>query len=723
MQACGDGVRYSTDCGVFAEVDVTVVPTATPTPTPTPTPISTPAQTPTPAPTPTPTPTAPPPPPPTPPPPPPSPTPQGPVSGKLPTPSGLEITPQTFTRYPYARISWDPVPNAAGYMIGFKRPELQAVTTTTHAISVPGNFSVNFTFTASGLSVDELYWITVTPETDKLGFNNSCTDRREQRLYGGVQRVSLTLSLYACGVTVGNVISKVERVHWPADFTDNDIFVESNSFPYNVEALKSYVSGVGTHFLGWEIRVTAVNQSTLANRRATSTPGEPDSSDPTESIVIVDTPITRADGDSRITEDGKGKASLEWVPIESILGPRYGGGTYFFRYGKFEEYVLSEAQGEAIPNSDHRWQPRNLGSLATSDMDASNAPISGTVHSIAGLDTEEIYAVQLVYRLNKAGLPARVYAGRYVYVYPSSSGPIDDDPNDEFAPRIATYPLEDRIGADRTYAYQICADTFPVDRRAAWRNLIVHAFEQWELASDGLITMTYAGSQCADYSEVQTKAIEKIENETNTTLTAAQSRMVAAFIRGTDEFMSINPKDLELSEIMLIDDSLSPFDYFEAVAVSPGLAQVLGFATCTFDRDKDDDEVAAGCAIHDDGYFTTDIFLNDNLDEQPHWLDFPDSNIWHSNSNVVHINSCKSGDVAKAYRTLVHEAGHVLGVGGGKPITPYARAHPTIPFSVMNYDSHVYVESVSKHKSPIESDCAPYPFDIMAIYSLYQTAR
>ena len=131
-------------------------------------------------------------------------------------------------------------------------------------------------------------------------------------------------------------------------------------------------------------------------------------------------------------------------------------------------------------------------------MDASNAPISGTVHSIAGLDTEEIYAVQLVYRLNKAGLPARVYAGRYVYVYPSSSGPIDDDPNDEFAPRIATFPLEDRIGADRTYAYQICADTFPVDRRAAWRNLIVHAFEQWELATDGLITMTYAGSQCAD---------------------------------------------------------------------------------------------------------------------------------------------------------------------------------------------------------------------------------
>ena len=32
VQASGDGVKYSTDCGVFAEVDVTVVPTETPTP-------------------------------------------------------------------------------------------------------------------------------------------------------------------------------------------------------------------------------------------------------------------------------------------------------------------------------------------------------------------------------------------------------------------------------------------------------------------------------------------------------------------------------------------------------------------------------------------------------------------------------------------------------------------------------------------------------------------
>ena len=156
--------------------------------------------------------------------------------------------------------------------------------------------------------------------------------------------------------------------------------------------------------------------------------------------------------------------------------------------------------------------------------------------------------------------------------------------------------------------------------------------------------MTYAGSQCADYSEVQTKAIEKIEKETNTELTAAQSRMVAAFIRGTDEFMSINPRDLALSEITLIDDSVPPFDYFESVAVSPGLAQVLGFTTCTFNKDKDDDEIAAGCAIHDDGQSTTDIFLNDNLDDAADSLQIPDENLWHSTRNVVNSTVCQSGE-------------------------------------------------------------------------------
>ena len=80
-----------------------------------------------------------------------------------------------------------------------------------------------------------------------------------------------------------------------------------------------------------------------------------------------------------------------------------------------------------------------------------------------------------------------------------------------------------------------------------------------------------------------------------------------------------------------------------------------------------------------------------------------------------------------AYQTAVHEAGHALGLSnfsysnlvlsGGQP---YHAAHPTIPDSLLNYDSS------SGIRYPIragfnEPDCSPHPFDVMAIYTLYQT--
>ena len=46
----------------------------------------------------------------------------------------------------------------------------------------------------------------------------------------------------------------------------------------------------------------------------------------------------------------------------------------------------------------------------------------------------------------------------------------------------------------------------------------------------------------------------------------------------------------------------------------------------------------------------------------------------------------------------MHEAGHSLDIAGD---------HPTVAGSAMNQLS--------------EPDCSPHPFDIMAIYALYQT--
>ena len=64
-----------------------------------------------------------------------------------------------------------------------------------------------------------------------------------------------------------------------------------------------------------------------------------------------------------------------------------------------------------------------------------------------------------------------------------------------------------------------------------------------------------------------------------------------------------------------------------------------------------------------------------------------------------------------------------MGIAGGKATFSTENSHPTIPHTVMNYDHRIYIEIDGALKTLLESDCAPYPLDIMAIYSLYQTTQ
>ena len=63
-----------------------------------------------------------------------------------------------------------------------------------------------------------------------------------------------------------------------------------------------------------------------------------------------------------------------------------------------------------------------------------------------------------------------------------------------------------------------------------------------------------------------------------------------------------------------------------------------------------------------------------------------------------------------AQETLVHEAGHVLGIRGSRDARiPNDDHHPLLTDSVMSYGAN------------LRYSCSPTPFDVMAIYAIYQT--
>ncbi len=90
--------------------------------------------------------------------------------------------------------------------------------------------------------------------------------------------------------------------------------------------------------------------------------------------------------------------------------------------------------------------------------------------------------------------------------------------------------------------------------------------------------------------------------------------------------------------------------------------------------------------------------------------------------NTCHVGTSDDDDFFN-YEIMVHEAGHALGLSGYTPIVSWfwdEPAHPSIPDTVMNYDSRVPRQLVPEDFS--EPDCSPHPFDVMAINALYQTA-
>lgn len=92
--------------------------------------------------------------------------------------------------------------------------------------------------------------------------------------------------------------------------------------------------------------------------------------------------------------------------------------------------------------------------------------------------------------------------------------------------------------------------------------------------------------------------------------------------------------------------------------------------------------------------------------------DSNDDRAARADEGEVPFNSCNAPEIAGArhkYWLLVHEAGHVFGIGGGQDGKYPYKDHSYIVDSVMNYGAKPAYR------------CSPTPYDVMAIYALYQT--
>ena len=429
--------------------------------------------------------------------------------------------------------------------------------------------------------------------------------------------------------------------------------------------------GLDDHKQGFVIRVTADGNTSDAT-----------------SVILVDTPILMARGGSDGTGNTDGHVTLDWIEVKDVLGSEeHGGGNYRFRVRRLSD----PTSGPSHTNED--WTP----SIVYEDEVFSE---DGTKR-IQDLMPREIYAIQLIYdvTLPTVTTPITVYAARDVYVWPSNQPVTDGD-------RVASFPLEARLkdaqgNVTKSFAYHICEDTFTFTTRwSDWEKLIVHAMGQWQLATDNLITITHLDNNCANYDDV----IEEIGKRIVDADPAADISKVRRLVTGLSYFGTFTAADKSKNEIILINQADFKFTPDAVIHMTfPDLAEYIGLGQCVFGT-------AFGCRIPNRDSPGSDILLNYEKFTTDS-LDIPggrSSTAVPPNRGDAPFNKCAVPDEKKnqAYITVVHEGGHAVGIGGAND---GGGPHP----------SHGLVDSIVNPRDM--AGCTPNPFDIMAIYALYQT--
>ena len=406
-----------------------------------------------------------------------------------------------------------------------------------------------------------------------------------------------------------------------------------------------------------------------------------------------DTEREYRDGDVALYSMAPDGGDLRILAVYSPSGRSVAGATsYTIRYRKLAgiHSTLSWRPNPPLDiDNDSEWTPIVLA--------ADSRQSEFLTHQITQLSLGFIYGIHIEYENGGE----RYFAAREGYVWPSLRPAGNGD-------RVATFPMNNPLGDDLTYAYYICDDYFPKNELRDWVNFIWHALEQWETATDGLVTMTYKGDKCADYSQVIEKAGPEIRARAQELILLAVDNNfeedVRNLIRAIADWMDIHDLDVAQNEIKLIDDSEGSLHHVLArVQASSGIAKDLGFALCP---------QASACTTRPedpDAGPSADILLLTT-----YFRTIP-SAFTLATPTKLSYGQCDVNDVTSTrYATVIHEGGHALGINTGRTSIrlPDGGSDP-------HHASSTIVDSLMI-RYPHRADCYPTPLDVMAIYALYQ---
>ena len=437
-----------------------------------------------------------------------------------------------------------------------------------------------------------------------------------------------------------------------------------------------------------------------------------------QTIRLVENPLT-APGGRAYVPNNIGTAELQWI-------------------------AEAGATNQEIRHRRLDWQPTEIGTNPCTDMGSirpvlhnhdewANWPnwpnyeapgqthnLTGSAGEITGLTNCWLYALQLNYEVpDPAGTgKVEVFSANDAYVWPSPTQ------FPEANQQVATYPFFGHHSS-RTFNYAICTHTFD---HAKWTDVINEAFVSWSAATNGFITI-------APYSPRPTGACATGPSDPTQPDYAYHMRLL---MMADDQHNEVRMFDLpDESHIYSFPEfksdvfklcitkadacvtsftgysALDPSDIQRRLDIANRLENPVNLWNLLFNDipDASEGDLEPSEPIQSvDVSFKKGTFIEDRL----------------ATPSRTPFNTCRPSHEDgryDAYELALHEAGHALGLSSFDYLNFITNlgnvsshvAHPTVPDTIMNYN-----EDISQLREMGEPDCSPHPFDVMAIYALYQ---